>query len=115
MHYALMIHQTPGFVESLDEQRTSEILAQFLTLRQDPRVLASGRLQGPETATTLRAEDGRTLISDGPFADAKEAFAGIVLIEAADLDEAIELAERIPVLRDGATVEVRPLVAPPAG
>jgi hypothetical protein len=70
------------------------------------------QLQPAETATSVRVAGGRTLMTDGPFADTKEVLGGLFLIEAANLDEAIELAARIPAARFGGTVEVRPVVAP---
>ena len=68
------------------------------------------QLQPPATATTVRVQDGRTLTTDGPFAETKEALGGYYLLEADDLDAAIELAARIPAARLGGAVEVRPLV-----
>ena len=67
------------------------------------------QLQPPETATTVRVQDGRTLATDGPFAELKEAVGGYLLFEGDDLDAAIELAARIPAARFGGSVEVRPL------
>jgi len=64
-----------------------------------------------ETATCVRVAGGRTLMTDGPFADTKEVLGGVVLIEAANLDQAIEVAARIPVARLGGVVEVRPVMA----
>ena len=68
------------------------------------------QLQPPETATTVRVQDGRTLTTDGPFAETKDAFGGYYLFEADDLDAAIELAARIPAARMGGAIEVRPVV-----
>jgi hypothetical protein len=67
-------------------------------------------MQPPETATTVRVQDGKTLTTDGPFVAIKEALGGFLLFEADDLDAAIELASRIPAARMGGAVEVRPLV-----
>jgi hypothetical protein len=68
------------------------------------------QLQPPETATTVRVEDGRTLTTDGPFVEIKEAVGGYCFFEADDLDAAIELAAKIPAARMGGAVEVRPIV-----
>jgi hypothetical protein len=76
----------------------------------EPGVLGAEQLQPPESATTVREQDGKTLTTDGPFADTKEILGGIYLLEADDLDRALELAARIPVVRMGGAVEVRPLV-----
>ena len=81
-----------------------------MTLANDARCIASGQLQPVETATTVRVQDGRMLTTDGPYADTKEVFGGYYVFEADNLDEAIELAGRIPAARLGGAVEVRPLV-----
>jgi hypothetical protein len=62
-----------------------------------------------QTATTVRVKDGKTLTTDGPFAEMKEALGGYLFVEAGDLDAAIELASRIPAARMGGAIEVRPL------
>ena len=64
----------------------------------------------PETATTVRVENGKTLTTDGPFVAVKEALGGYLFFEANDLDAAIELAARIPAARMGGAIEVRPVV-----
>ena len=81
-----------------------------MTLSQAPGVTGGAQLQGPGTATTVRVEDGETLITDGPFVETKEVLGGYYLFEADDLDAAIELAARIPAARMGGAIEVRPLV-----
>ena len=67
------------------------------------------RMQPPDAATTVRVEDGKTLTTDGPFVEMKEALGGYMFYEADDLDAAIELASRIPAARMGGAIEVRPL------
>jgi hypothetical protein len=67
-------------------------------------------MEEPDAATTVRVEDGKTLVTDGPFAETKEAIGGYLTFEADDLDAAIELASRIPAARMGGAVEVRPVV-----
>jgi hypothetical protein len=67
-------------------------------------------MQPPETATTIRVEDGKTLTTDGPFVAIKEALGGYMIYEADDLDAAIELAAKVPAARLGGAVEVRPIV-----
>ena len=86
------------------------ITGEYLALRDDPRVVDGARLQPIETATTVRVHDGETLVADGPFADTKEVFGGYYVLDAADLDGAIEIAARIPAARLGGCVEIRPLV-----
>jgi hypothetical protein len=72
------------------------------------RLLAAEALQPVETATTVRVRNGRTSIADGPFAETKEQLAGFYLIDARDLNEAIQVAAKIPPAREGC-VEVRPI------
>jgi hypothetical protein len=67
-------------------------------------------MQPPETATTVRVDNGQTLTTDGPFVAVKEALGGYLVYEADDLDAAIELASKIPAARLGGAVEVRPVV-----
>ena len=64
----------------------------------------------PDAATTVRVQDGRTLVTDGPFVETKEALGGYLHFEADDLDAALDIAARIPAARMGGAVEVRPLV-----
>jgi hypothetical protein len=68
------------------------------------------QLQEPDTATTVRVADGKTLTTDGPFVDTKEALAGYLVFEADDIDAAIELAAKIPAASMGGAIEVRPIV-----
>ncbi|MEA2246538.1 MAG: hypothetical protein QOH46_1067, partial [Solirubrobacteraceae bacterium] len=67
------------------------------------------QMQPAETATTVRVQDGRTLTTDGPFVELKEAIGGYLLFEADDLDAAIELASKIPAASMGGAIEVRPI------
>jgi hypothetical protein len=67
-------------------------------------------MQPPETATTVRVQDGKTLTTDGPFVETKEALGGYLFFDAADLDSAIELAARIPAASMGGAIEIRPIV-----
>jgi hypothetical protein len=112
MQYALMIYTEPGYAETLPEAEREAVRTDFSALVDDARCVASAQLQPAETATCVRVAGGRTLMTDGPYADTKEVLGGVCIFEAANLDEAIELAERIPVTRFGAVVEIRPVVAP---
>jgi hypothetical protein len=93
---------------SADEQQA--IVDEYLALRDSPGIVGGGQLQPIETATTVRVQDGETLLTDGPFVDAKEHVGGFIVVEADDLDAALEIAARIPAARMGGAVEVRPLV-----
>ena len=117
MKYMLLIHQgdtpTPRDPEawgklSEDEQRA--VYADYMAINQTDGVSPGLQLDEPETATTVRVEDGKTLTTDGPFAELKEAIGGFMFFEADDLDAAIELAARIPAARLGGAIEVRPVV-----
>lgn len=111
MQYALMIYADPGYHEELPEAERAAVTAGFAALADDARCVGATQLQPAETATCVRVGGGRTLITDGPFADTKEVLGGVYLIDAGNLDEAIELAARIPVARYGGVVEIRPVVA----
>ena len=78
-------------------------------LRKAVKVISGNALQPTSTATTIRAKDGQTITSDGPFAETKEQMGGYYLIDVKDLDEALEWAAKIPNLPGGGPVEVRPV------
>jgi hypothetical protein len=112
MKYLLQIYSDGALNEyrrlSADEQE--EIVDEFRDFGRLPGVLGGEQLQPVDTATTVRVEGGQTLLSDGPFAEAKEYVGGFCLVEARDLDEALEIAARVPTVRMGGAVEVRPVV-----
>ena len=109
-----LLQNYPGSsVESLEQLSADErqaIVDEYLALRKFPGIVAGEQLQPVETATTVRVENGETLLTDGPFVDAKEHVGGFALVEADDLDAALEIAARIPAARMGGAIEVRPLV-----
>jgi len=113
MKYALLIYPKPGSHEELGDDEYKSVSAEYLAFRDDPRCLGGGHLQPVETATTVRSGGGQNLITDGPYADAKEVLGGYYVFEASDLDEVLEVAQRIPAVRLGGGVEVRPLVEVP--
>lgn len=97
----------------LDEQRLDELpdedcVAYDTAIRSSGHCLASEALQSVQTATTVRVRSGKVSVTDGPFAETKEQFGGYYLIEARDLNEAIQVASRIPGAKFGC-VEVRPV------
>jgi hypothetical protein len=113
MKYALLIFPKPGSHEALAPNEYGRVNAEYLARREDPRCLGGAHLQGGETATTLRHNPGEALITDGPFADTKEVLGGYYVLDASNLDEALEFAQQIPAVRLGGAVEVRPLVEIP--
>jgi hypothetical protein len=112
MKYLLQIYSDGATAEfgrlSADEQ--DAIVGEYLAIGQSPGVIGAERLQPAETATTVRVQGGQTLLTDGPFVDAKEHLGGFYVVEAEELDAALEIAARIPAARMGGAIEVRPLV-----
>jgi len=93
---------------NLSEEERNELAEGFQALNATPGVTPGIGLAPPETATTVRVQDGRTLTTDGPFVETKEALDGFFTFEADDLDAAIEVAARIPATRMGGAIEIRP-------
>lgn len=114
MQYALLIHEHPGVYDSLSEEEAQAVTAEYIAIRQDPRIVVAVSAGLRRPAPTMRANGGGTLVTDGPFADTKDVFGGYFLFEADDIDAAIELAGRLPVLRFGGAVEIRTVLVPPA-
>lgn len=116
MKYMLLIHHgdtpLPGTDDwaRLSEEEQNAVFRDYQAVNQTPGVAPGLWLQPPEAATTVRVQDGRTLTTDGPFVETKEALGGYLVYEADDLDAAIDLAARIPAARMGGAIEVRPVV-----
>ena len=116
MKYMLLIHQgtttLPGTDawNALSPEQQGAVYAAYKEINETPGTTPGQQMQGPETATTVRVQDGRTLTTDGPFVELKEAVGGYLFFEADDLDAAIELAAKIPAASMGGAIEIRPLV-----
>ncbi len=116
MKYMLLIHQgttpTPGSEawDQLSQEEQGKVYAAYKALNETAGFTPGVQMQSPDTATTVRVQDGRTLTTDGPFAELKEAIGGYCFFEAGDLDAAIELASRIPAASMGGAIEIRPIV-----
>jgi len=117
MKYMLLIHQgdaptpySPDEWARLSEEERNAVYAAYKAINETPGVSPGVQMQPPETATTVRVEDGKTLTTDGPFVAVKEALGGYLFFDADDLDAALELASRIPAANMGGAVEVRPVV-----
>jgi hypothetical protein len=112
MRYLLQIYD--GGASEHDAPLAAEeeqaIVDEYLALGDLPGVVDGQQLRPVETATTVRVQDGRTLLSDGPFVEAKEHLGGYLVVEADELDVALEIAARVPAARMGGAIEVRPLV-----
>jgi hypothetical protein len=116
MKYVILINQgdsptplTPEKWAEVPPEEQKQVAADYQAVNETPGVTPGAGLQLPETATTVRVQDGRVLTTDGPFVETKEALAGYLTYEAADLDAAIELAAKIPAARMGGAIEIRPI------
>lgn len=114
MKYVMLVYQgttplpgSPQWAE-LPEEEQKRIYADYGALNSTPGVTPGIAMGLPENATTVRVQGGRTLTTDGPFVGMKEAVGGWFILEADDLDAAIEVAARVPAARLGGAIEIRP-------
>ncbi len=118
MKYLYLVYGDEDTLHSLpDSPKDDECMAYADALREDGYLVAAEALESVQTATTIRVRGGKVTVTDGPYAEAKEQLAGFYLVDARDLNEAIQVAARIPPARVG-SVEVRPvrqLNVPPHG
>lgn len=112
MKYVALVYYQEGIINSMSEKEwhdlNQECVAGVERLTDQGKYVTGQPLQPIETATTVRVREGEVLISDGPFAETKEQLAGFYLLDAKDLNEALQLASRIPPARFG-SIEVRPV------
>jgi hypothetical protein len=121
MRYAILIYDTESANPS-PEPPPAEVMQQvmdeynaYTAMLRDRGVMRAGEaLQPVPTATTIRQRDGRNVTTDGPFAETKEALGGFYIVDAKDLDEALELGAACPGVKYGASIEVRPVMEFPA-
>jgi hypothetical protein len=110
--FVIVIYNDPELYDSLPRAETDQMMRGCLEhadeLRRDGRLKDSQMLEGADTAKSVRIRNGRTRITDGPFSEAKEVLGGFNLIEAKDMNEAVEIAKAFPWARTGC-VEVRPV------
>jgi hypothetical protein len=117
VNYLLLIYSDPSHWAGMTDEQTkvarAEVMPQWISLFEyletHATSVAGHELDEPETAKTLRYEDGRAVVTDGPYAETKELIGGVFFVECNDLDEAIDMAARIPSAARG-SVEIRPLV-----
>ena len=113
MKYLLLIYENEASWAAMPEEEQGKVFGEYMTYTQDiardGKLIHGEALQPTATATSVRVENGRTITTDGPFAETREQLGGFYLVDAADLDEAIALAARIPGARSG-TIEVRPVL-----
>jgi hypothetical protein len=117
MQYLLLIYGDEAAQKSRTQADTNAMFSAYRdythSLVSAGHMKAGDALQPSTTATTVRVRDGKTLRTDGPFAETKEQLGGYYLVEAKDLDEATKLAARIPGAKTG-SIEVRPVMAMPS-
>lgn len=110
MKYMLLVYLDE---HSLSEEEREHCYVESAALTRDlnaqGKYISAGPLHPTITATSLRVRDGKRLVTDGPFAETREQLGGYYLIDANDLDEAMKIAERIPVAKHG-TIEIRPVL-----
>jgi hypothetical protein len=112
MRYALLICSDEAAMAAMSPEEAAASTAKYMQFGEEMTargVLGGGERLRPTTdATTVRVEDGEVVVSDGPFAETKEQIGGFYLVDCKDLDEAIEVAAKIPAARAGC-IEVRPI------
>jgi hypothetical protein len=112
MQYMLLIYEDERiFGEEKDNPALQDIIARHKDFAESlgGRLRGGAGLKGTATATSVRSAGGSQILHDGPFAETKEQLGGFYLVDVPDLDAAIEIARRIPLLADG-TIEIRPLL-----
>ena len=112
MEYLLLIYENEKVWETMPQAEQGAIFGEYMAFTEDIKKKGSykggNQLQPTTTATTVRVKGGKTLATDGPFAETKEQLGGYYLVEAKDLDEAIAIAGRVPAAKTG-SIEVRPI------
>lgn len=116
MKYLLLIYENEGDFADASEAEQGKIFQEYMDytrgIKKSGNYIGGEALQPIATATTVRQRNGKTVTTDGPFAETKEQLGGFYLVEAKDLDEAIKLAGGIPAVRTG-TIEIRPIMPTP--
>jgi len=117
MRYLLLIHSDETIYPKMTDAENAALMAEYgrftAALRDAGAFVTADRLRPTTTATTVRIRDGRTLTTDGPFAETKEQLGGYYLIDVDNLDDALAWAARVPSARHG-SIEVRPIWETPA-
>lgn len=110
MKYMLLVYLDEQALSETEREQCYVESAQLARdLSSSGKYISAGPLHPVATATSVRVRDGRRLVTDGPFAETREQLGGFYLIDAKDLDEAMSIAERVPVSKVG-TIEIRPLL-----
>jgi len=113
MEYLLLIYNSEADGKKMSAAEQGQVYQEYMAFTQDldksGKNKGGNALDGTSTATTVRVRNGKTVVTDGPFAETKEQLGGYYLVEAKDLDEAISIAARIPGSKYG-SIEVRPIM-----
>ena len=108
MQYLALIHAVEADWESLSDDDRQSVYARYMEFGTSDKVVGGGELQSSKTATAVRIREGQRLVTDGPYAEVKEVLGGYYILECHSIDEACELAAKIPAAERGA-IEVRPV------
>jgi hypothetical protein len=110
VQYVALIHGSEAHWVSLGDEERQAIYARYIELfGEDDRVIGGGELQSSNTATTVRVRNGERLVTDGPYAEVKEVLGGYIVLECDSIDEACQLAAKMPAAEHHSAIEVRPV------
>jgi hypothetical protein len=111
--FLLMIHSDEREWAALPEEEQKAVVEEFgefaRRARESGKLVGSGQLQPTDRATTVRVQNGETVVTDGPYEETKQALGGYFLVDCGSIDDAIELARQLPAPRTSGAVEVRPV------
>ena len=113
MRYALLAYSNSDARDQRTDNEQRRITAGIAEVLARPQVTGWLRLHDPDSATTVRREQGRTLLTDGPFVDSKDFLGGFIIVEAENLDGALAVADELQELQGGGAIEVRPVLEEP--
>lgn len=113
MRYALLAYRNVEVRDSRSEEEQRRVDAAVAEVLERPNVTGWLRLHAAESATTVKQQQGRTLLTDGPFVDSKDYLGGFIVVEAEDLDGALEVARELQELAGTSGIEVRPVLEEP--
>lgn len=113
MRYALLAYSNAEIRDRVPEEERRRINAGIAAVLERPNVSTWLRLRDADTATTVRHEQGKTLLTDGPFVDSKDFLGGLIVVEADDLDSALAVAGELKELSTAVAIEVRPVLEEP--
>ena len=113
MQYILLIYENEAEAKGRNKEESQRIWGEYMaftgSVKESGHMRAGEPLESTATATTVRVKAGKTVRTDGPFAETREQLGGFYIVEAKDLDEAVGIAARIPTAKHG-SIEVRPIM-----